>query len=86
MIKAVLQRLWDENAELRWSLVIGAYQQRRINLGKAAELLGMHELELRDRCLILGIPLRLGPEDMAGATAEVEALRSWYGGTGRPLP
>jgi len=54
-----------------------SYQERRINLGKAAELLGLHELELRQRFLELGIPLRLGPADLAEARAEVEAVRAW---------
>jgi len=79
LINPLLQRLLTENEELRWSLVIRSYQERRINLGKAAELLGLHELELRQRFLELGIPLRLGPADLAEAWAEVEAVRAWYG-------
>jgi len=77
LINPLLQRLLTENEELRWSLVIRSYQERRINLGKAAELLGLHELELRQRFLELGIPLRLGPADLAEARAEVEAVRAW---------
>lgn len=79
LVQPLLQRLLSESEELRWSLVIRSYQERRINLGKAAELLGLHELELRDRFLELGIPLRLGPADLAEARAEVEAVRTWYG-------
>lgn len=79
LIHPLLLRLLSESEELRWSLVIRAYQERRINLGKAAELLGLHELELRERFLELGIPLRLGPADLAEAQAEVEAVRAWYG-------
>ena len=77
LINPLLQRLLTENEELRWSLVIRSYQEQRINLGKAAELLGLHELELRQRFLELGIPLRLGPADLAEARAEVEAVRAW---------
>jgi hypothetical protein len=47
-------------------------------LGKATEFLGLHELELRERFLELGIPLCLGAADVAEARAEVEAVRSWY--------
>ena len=68
----------SESKELSWYLVIRAYQERRVNLGKAAELLGLHELELRERFLESGIPLRLGPADPAEARAEVEAVRTWY--------
>jgi predicted HTH domain antitoxin len=79
LIHPLLHRLLAENEELRWSLVIRSYQERRINLGKAAELLGLHELELRQRFLELSIPLRLGSADLAEARAEVEAVRAWYG-------
>jgi hypothetical protein len=56
---------------------VGAYQAQEINLGKAAELLRLHELELRDRFIALGIPIRIGPDDLAEAQAEVTALRTW---------
>lgn len=79
LVHPLLRRLLSENQDLSWSLVIQAYQERRINLGKAAELLGLHELELRERFLELGIPLRVGPADLAEAHAEVEAVRAWYG-------
>jgi predicted HTH domain antitoxin len=58
--------------------VVGAYEDRQINLGKAAELLGVTELELRQRFIELGIPLRVGPADLAEARAEVEAVRVWF--------
>lgn len=79
LVHPLLRSLLDQNEELRWSLVVRAYQERRINLGKAAEFLGLHELELRQRFLELGIPLRLGPADLIEARAEVEAIRAWYG-------
>ncbi len=78
LLHPFLDRLLAESEELRWSLVIRAYQEHRINLGKAAELIGMHEVELRQKFLELGIPLRLGPADLAEAQAEVEAVRAWY--------
>ncbi len=78
LVHPLLHRLLSESKELSWSLVIQAYQERRINLGKAAEFLGLHELELRERFLELGIPLRLGPADLSEARAEVEAVRAWY--------
>jgi predicted HTH domain antitoxin len=78
LVHSFLHHLLDESEELRWSLAVRAYQARRINLGKAAEFLGLHELELRQRFLELGIPLRLGPADLAEARAEADALRAWY--------
>jgi predicted HTH domain antitoxin len=78
LIEPALRRLVQENEKIRWSVVVGAYQDRQINLGKAAELLGLSELELRERFVKLGIPLRLGPADLAEARAEVEAMRAWF--------
>ncbi|NOX63820.1 MAG: UPF0175 family protein [Chloroflexi bacterium] len=77
LVDAALDRLLTTDPDLRWAVVVGAYMDRRINLGKAAELLGMHELELRERFLELGIPIRLGPTDVIEAKAEVEAVRLW---------
>ncbi len=79
LVSAALQRLLTDDAELRWGVVVGAYLDQQINLGKAAELLGMHELSLRERFLDLGVPLRAGPVDMADAQAEVAVVRRWFG-------
>lgn len=78
LIQAAISRLIRENDEIRWSVAVGAYQEGQVNLGKAAELLGMSELELRERFIELGIPLRIGPADLAEAQAEVEAVRAWF--------
>jgi predicted HTH domain antitoxin len=78
LLHPLLNKLLKENTELRWILVVWAYQEQRINLGKAAELLGVHELELRDQFISLGIPLRLGSATISEARAEVEAVRAWY--------
>ena len=47
-----------------------------ISLGKAAELLGLHRLELQMRLHGLGVPLHLGPATLEEAWAEIEAARS----------
>jgi predicted HTH domain antitoxin len=77
LVDAALQRLWREDEQLRWALVTNAYLDHQINLGKAAELLGRHELELRERFLQLGIPLRYGPATLEDAQAEADALHEW---------
>ena len=78
LVEAAVSRLIQEDDEIRWSVVVGAYQEEQVNLGKAAELLGVTELELRDRFIELGIPLRVGPADLAEARAEVESVRAWF--------
>lgn len=78
LIEPVLHRLAREEEDVYWSMVVGAYQDGQINLGKAAELLDLTELELRARFVELGVPLRVGPADLAEARAEVEAVRAWF--------
>lgn len=80
-----MRRLIQSDEELRWPVVVSAYQDRKINLGKAAELLELHELELRERFIALGIPLRLGAEDLAEAKAKVAALRTMLTGRKKKL-
>ena len=81
LVNRAVRRLLDEDADLRWALVVSAYLDEEINLGKAAELLGLHELELRERFITLGIPLRIGPATVAEAQAEADAIRSWFADT-----
>jgi predicted HTH domain antitoxin len=64
----------SENQEL-WDSVVSPYLYGDISLAKAAELLGMHALELRERFMQLGIPIRLGPETIEEAKAEVDEIR-----------
>jgi predicted HTH domain antitoxin len=78
LVEAAVSRLIREDHEIRWSVAVGAYQEGKVNLGKAAELLGVTELELRERFIELGIPLRVGPADLPEARAEVEAVRTWF--------
>jgi predicted HTH domain antitoxin len=78
LVDTAISRLIEDDQELRWSLILNAYRDRQINLGKAAELLGMHELELRARFIQLGVPLRSGPSDLAEAQAEVDAIEAWF--------
>ncbi len=54
--------------------VLRRYLNTDINLGKAAEELGLSHLELQDRFLRLGVPLRIGPASMEEALREIAAL------------
>jgi predicted HTH domain antitoxin len=77
LVQRALQRLLDEDEELRWLVVVSAYLDEEISIARAASLLDLHPLELRERFMEKGIPLRLGPRDKADAQAEVDALRAW---------
>ncbi|MDM8527844.1 UPF0175 family protein [Anaerolineales bacterium HSG24] len=77
LVDQAIETLLLQQEELRWFVVVGAYLDERINLGKAAELLGIHRLELQQRFIKQGIPLRLGPANIEEAKAEVDAIMSW---------
>ncbi len=78
VVDDAIGRLLQEDQGLRWSMIIGAYRDGDINLGKAAELLGLHELALRERFIELGIPVRIGASDVAEARAEADAISNWF--------
>ena len=77
MVDHALEEMLERQADLRWSVVIGAYLDEEINLSKAAELLGMHRLELQERFVAQGIPLRIGPDTVEAARAEMVAIEAW---------
>lgn len=58
-----------------WNLVIGAYLDGLISLGRGAELLDLLSFDLRQRFVRLGLLLQLGPATIDEARAEVDALR-----------
>ena len=75
VLEVVLKELWQRNPALYKSVIINAYLDEKINLGKAAELIGVHRLELQNELRAKGVPIRgISKED---AIAEVEAIREW---------
>ena len=77
MVDRAMKEMLAQQSDLRWSVVVGAYLDGEINLGKAAELLGMHRLELQERFLAQSIPVRVGPDTIEEARAELAAIESW---------
>ncbi len=57
--------------------VIRSYLAADINLGKAAEELGLSRFELLDHFRRLGVPLRLGPSSIEEALSEIAVLQAW---------
>jgi len=77
MVERAMKEMLAQQNDLRWSVVVGAYLDGEINLGKAAELLGMHRLELQERFIAQSIPVRVGPDTVEEARAELAAIESW---------
>lgn len=69
---AVAQAQGDRQAA--WNLVVAAYLDGHISLGRAATLLDVSRFDLTARFNRLGLPLRLGPASVEEAQAEVDAL------------
>ena len=61
--------------ELWRRLVIGAYLDDQINLGKAAQMLGKHPVELRREFIKERIPVKIGVESVDEIKSDAEALR-----------
>ncbi len=75
ILEMALKELWQRKPALYKSVIINAYLDEKINLGKAAELLGVHRLELQNELREKGVPIRgLSKGDVI---AEVEAIREW---------
>lgn len=77
LVDQVVNDALARQPELTWLVIVGAYLDGEINLGKAAELLGMHRLELQEKFVKQGIPLRLGSETPEEAAAELAAITGW---------
>lgn len=75
MVKDALKNLWKNDPELYKMVIINAYIDGKINLGKAAEFLQVPRLALEKELRIKGIPIRqLSLEDIS---TEVEAVKEW---------
>ena len=67
----------QSSLQAQYDLILAHYLAEEISLGRAAELLGLPWLDLRTRFLHLGVPLRVGPADLAEAQEEVANLATW---------
>lgn len=63
------------DVQAAWDLVIAAYLDGDISLGRAATLLAIDRFDLLARFNRLGLPARLGPLNVQEARAEYEALQ-----------
>ncbi len=74
-IQAALRVLWQERPGVRVNVAVHRYQTEELSLAKAAALAGVSFDRMKEILAEYGIPLRLGPETIDEARAEVEALR-----------
>ncbi len=69
-VDTAIKELLEKEPVLREKLIIGAYVDGEINFGKAAELLGIHPVKLKELFLARGIPVKIGAESKEGMIAE----------------
>ncbi len=74
-VDTAIAALLEKEPVLREKLIIGAYVDGEINLGKAAELLGAQPVKLREQFLSKGIPVKIGVESKEEMVAEGVAAR-----------
>ena len=73
--EALVEEAWNQQGpQAAWDLVIHAYLDGGISLGRAAALLGLNRFDLQARFQRLGLPLRTGPADVDAAMADRRAL------------
>ncbi len=75
LLEVALEELWARKPALYKSVVINAYLDEKIYLGKAAELLGVHRLVLQKELIEKGVPIRGLSKDEV--IAEVGAIKAW---------
>jgi predicted HTH domain antitoxin len=75
VIEDALRHLLRARPDLRISLAVYRYQHESISLAQAAALAGVSWPQMGEIMIERGLPLRLGPESIDEARAEVEALR-----------
>lgn len=75
VIEDALRHLLRARPDLRISLAVYRYQHEAISLAQAAALAGVSWPQMGEIMVERGVPLRLGPESLDEARAEVDALR-----------
>ena len=74
-IQEALRVLWQEQPKIRIDVAIYRYRIEGLSLAKAAALAGVCFDRMKEILAERGVPLRLGPETLEEARAELDALR-----------
>jgi predicted HTH domain antitoxin len=73
-VHEALRVLWQERPAVRIDVAIHRYRNEEISLAKTAALAGVSFDRMKEILSERGVPLRLGPETVTEARAELEAL------------
>ena len=73
-VQEALRLLWQERPAVRVAVAVYRYQTEEMSVAKAAALAGVSFDQMKEILAERGVPLRLGPETLAEARAELTAL------------
>ena len=72
VLKSALQALFQAQPEVKLRMVINAYIAGEISLGKAAELMGVCQEEMKDILRKSGAQIHLGPQTVEELLKDIE--------------
>jgi len=74
-IQEALRVLWQERPDVRVDVAVYRYRTEDLSVAKAAALAGVCFDRMKEILAKRGVPLRLGPETLEEARAELELLQ-----------
>lgn len=74
-MQEALRVLWQERPAVRINVAIHRYRTEGLSVAKAAALAGVSFDRMKEILSERGVPLRLGPETLEEARAELDSLR-----------
>jgi predicted HTH domain antitoxin len=74
-IQDALRILWQERPAVRIEVAVHRYRTEGLSIAKAAALAGVSFDRMKEILAVHGVQLRLGPETLEEARAELESLR-----------
>ncbi|WP_291323452.1 UPF0175 family protein [Desulfonatronospira sp.] len=66
VLRSALRALFQAQPEIRRRMITSAYSRGEISLGKAAEIMGSSQEEMKDILREEGVNIHLGPETVEG--------------------
>lgn len=72
VLRSALRALFQAQPEMRRRMITSAYSRGEISLGKAAEVMGCSQEEMKDILREEGVNIHLGPETVYGLLKDAE--------------
>jgi predicted HTH domain antitoxin len=74
-VREAVRVLWQERPAVRIDVAVYRYRTEGLSIARAAALAGVCFDRMKEILAERGVPLRLGPETLAEARTELEALQ-----------